>query len=142
MGASIGDYLVIEAKAEEDFVKKKGCNSFCSDGFLCGAENYPFSKPMVDHNQKFVLLANSTTIDIFTNKESEARPPEFGGNQLTDFEIARMASSLVVMTSDKNSFPKGEVGGHIDIALVGKDSLGMLPVREMGVEGRRNRPFH
>ena len=44
----------MEAKAEDDFVEKEGCDSFCGDGFLCGTKNYPLSKPMVDHNQKRV----------------------------------------------------------------------------------------
>ena len=44
----------MEAEAEDDFVEKEGCDSFCGDGFLCGTKNYPLSKPMVDHNQKRV----------------------------------------------------------------------------------------
>ena len=50
----IRDDLVVESKVEVDLVEKEGGNSFCSDCFLGGAENYPLSKPMVDHNQKRV----------------------------------------------------------------------------------------
>ena len=35
-------------------MKEESDNPFCSDGFLCGAENQPLSKPMVNHGQKGV----------------------------------------------------------------------------------------
>ena len=54
MKASVRDYFVIKAKVKEDFVKEESNDSFCSDGFLCGAENQPLSKPMVNHGQKGV----------------------------------------------------------------------------------------
>jgi len=44
--------LVLESVAEEDFVEEKGGDSFGSDGFLSGAENYPLSKAMVYHDQE------------------------------------------------------------------------------------------
>ena len=37
-----------------DFVEEKGSYSFSGDGFLSGAENYPLSKAMVNHNQQGV----------------------------------------------------------------------------------------
>jgi len=49
---TVRDNLVVESIAEEDFVEEKGGNSFGSDGFLSGAENYPLSKAMVYHNQE------------------------------------------------------------------------------------------
>ena len=52
----IRDDLVIESKAEVDLVEKEGGNLFCSDCFLGEAENYPFSKPIVDHNQERVKV--------------------------------------------------------------------------------------
>ena len=39
---------------EIDLVEKEDDNPFCSDHFLCGAENYPIHKPMVDHDQEKV----------------------------------------------------------------------------------------
>ena len=33
-------------------MEKESCYPFGSDGFLCGAENYPLCKAMVDHNQQ------------------------------------------------------------------------------------------
>ena len=50
----IRDNLIIESKAEVDLVEKEGGNSFCGDCFLGGAKNYPFCKPMVDHDQERV----------------------------------------------------------------------------------------
>ena len=52
MGASVRDDLVVEAKAKVYFVEKECSNAFGSDVLLCGTENYPLSKPMVNHNQK------------------------------------------------------------------------------------------
>ena len=52
MGASVRDDFVIEAKAKVYFVEKECGNAFGGDVFLCGTENYPLSKPMVDHDQK------------------------------------------------------------------------------------------
>ena len=33
-------------------MEKECGNAFRGDVFLCGAENHPLSKPMVDHDQK------------------------------------------------------------------------------------------
>ena len=33
-------------------MEEQGCDPFSCDGFLCGAENYPLSQPMVSHNQE------------------------------------------------------------------------------------------
>ena len=52
MGASVRDDLVVKAEAKVYFVEKECGNAFGSDIFLCGTENYPLCKPMVDHNQK------------------------------------------------------------------------------------------
>ena len=35
-----------------DFVEKEGSYPLSGDGFLCGAENYPLRKAMVDHDQQ------------------------------------------------------------------------------------------
>ena len=48
----IGDDFVIETKSFEYFGEEQGSDSGSIDGFLCRVENYPLSKPMVDHNQK------------------------------------------------------------------------------------------
>ena len=49
--ATIGDDFVVEPEAEVYFVEEKSGYPFSGDGFLCGAENYPLCKAMVDHNQ-------------------------------------------------------------------------------------------
>ena len=50
--ASVRYDLVIESVVKEDFVEKKGGDSFSSDDFLSGAENYPLSKAVVYHDQE------------------------------------------------------------------------------------------
>ena len=52
LGALIRYDFVIEAKAEVYFVEKECSDPFSSDVFLCGTENHPLSKPMVNHDQK------------------------------------------------------------------------------------------
>ena len=52
MGASIRDDLVVEAEVKVYFVEKERGDAFRGDVFLCGTENHPLSKPMVDHDQK------------------------------------------------------------------------------------------
>ena len=52
MWSMIGDDFVIEAKSFEYFGEEQGGDSGSIDGFLGRAENYPLSKPMVDHDQK------------------------------------------------------------------------------------------
>ena len=51
MGAMIRNNFVIKSETEEDFVKKKGSNSFGGNGFFGGAENHPLTKAVVDHDQ-------------------------------------------------------------------------------------------
>ena len=54
MGTSVGDYLVVKTKVEEDFMKEEVGDSFCGDGFLGRIENHPLSKSMIDHDQERV----------------------------------------------------------------------------------------
>ena len=52
--ATIRDDLIKKSEAEEDLVKKEGCDPFSGDGFLGRAKNYPLSKPMVYHDHERV----------------------------------------------------------------------------------------
>ena len=52
MGSLVRDDLVIEAETKVYFVEKERGNAFHGDVLLCGTENHPLSKPMVDHDQK------------------------------------------------------------------------------------------
>ena len=52
MWSTIRDDFVIEAKSFEYFGEEQGGDSDTVDGFLGRTENYPLSKPMVDHDQK------------------------------------------------------------------------------------------
>ena len=52
MGSTVGDNFVIKAEAKVYFVEKERSNPFSGDILLCGTENHPLSKPMVDHDQK------------------------------------------------------------------------------------------
>ena len=48
----IGDDFVIKPKTEVYFMKKEGSYPFGSDGFLSGAENYPFVRPWLTTTNK------------------------------------------------------------------------------------------
>ena len=52
MWSAIRDDFIVETKSFECFREEQGSNSRGVDGFLGRAENYPLSKPMVDHDQK------------------------------------------------------------------------------------------
>ena len=54
LGTTVRYDFVVEAEVEVYFVEKEGSYPFSGDVFLCGTENHPLSKPMVDHNQKRV----------------------------------------------------------------------------------------
>ena len=63
MGTSVGYDLVIETKAKVYFMEKECGDTFGSDVFLCGTENHPLSKPMVDHNQKGIEASRNREIN-------------------------------------------------------------------------------
>ena len=50
--SSIQDDFIIETKSFKNFGEEQGGDSGSINGFLGRAENYPLSKPMVDHDQK------------------------------------------------------------------------------------------
>ena len=52
MGSSVRYNFVVETEAEVYFVKEECGDAFGGNIFLCGTENHPLSKPMVDHDQK------------------------------------------------------------------------------------------
>ena len=59
---AVGDDFVVKTKAEENFVEEKRGDPFGGDGFLSRAENYPLSKPMVDHDQERVTALGDREI--------------------------------------------------------------------------------
>ena len=85
----------------------------------------------------FVLLTSGATLYIFADEGSKTRPPEFKGNQLTSFQIARVISHLVIMATGKDGFPK-RVRGDVDATFVSENSFSILPVKQMRAKGGRN----
>ena len=69
MGASVGDDLVVEAEAKVYFVKKECSNTSGGNVFLCGIENYPLSKPMVDHDQKGIEAGGDRKVSDEVTRE-------------------------------------------------------------------------
>ena len=48
----------------------------------------------------------------------------------------------MVVAAGQNGFVEGKIGENVDVALVGENALCMLPIREMGVKGQRNKAMH
>ena len=61
MGALVRDDLVVEADTKVHFVEKECSYAFGSDVFLHGTENYPLSKPMVNHDYKGIEASRRGT---------------------------------------------------------------------------------
>ena len=76
----------------------------------------------------FVLLANRTSFDIFAYKRCKARPPELGGDKLAGFKVTWVASSLMIVATNKDGPSKRGVGGNVNTPFVGEDALSILPV--------------
>ena len=89
-----------------------------------------------------VLLTGRAASNEGMNIRSEGRPPELGGNQLASLEEAGVASSGVVVTAAENITAEIASGGNIDVALIGEDTIRVLPVRETGTESRGNGAIH
>ena len=138
------------------------------DRFLCGAENYPLHKAMVDHDQqrvkargsgeigdevvrdllegakgvgfdqdereggevcvRLVLLACGTALNVLAYELRKTQPPELSSDELAGFEVARVTSSLVVMTVGKDGAMERVVQGDIDTSLVGEDVVVKPPI--------------
>ena len=90
----------------------------------------------------FVLLANCTSLNVFAYERCQARPPEFRGNELVGFQVTWMASSLMIVATNKDGSSKRGVGGNVNTSFVGEDTFSILPIRQTGVEGRGNRAIH
>ena len=85
-----------------------------------------------------VLLAESTAFDIAADIGSEARPPEFSGDQLTSFQEAGMTGRFVIVTTLEDGAAEGVVCGDIDTVFVSEDTGFDLPVGEARTEGKRD----
>ena len=90
----------------------------------------------------FVLLTSGAAVNILTNVGGEAGPPEFCCNELASFQVARVASSRMVVTLFKDGMAENVIIGDIDTALVGQDVRINLPVGEAGTEGEREIFIH
>ena len=89
-----------------------------------------------------VLLAGSTTFDIFTDVGGEAWPPELCCDELSGFQVAGVPGAFVVMATLENSVAEGIIGRDIYTALVGQDARFDLPVGEAGTEGEGDVVIH
>ena len=45
------------------------------------------------------------------------------------FQVAKVTSHFMVVAMGEDGLPKGGIGGDIDMAFIGEDPFGILPVR-------------
>ena len=64
-------------------MEKEGCDPFGCNGFLGGAENYPLSKPMVDHDHERIEAGGQRKIrdKIARNLLERTRGDGFNGRK-------------------------------------------------------------
>jgi len=89
-----------------------------------------------------VLLAGGTAFYVFSDIGREAGPPELGGDQLTGFKVPGVSRCFMVVTTCEDSVTNGIIIRDVYAALVSEDSRLVLPVREAGAEGERDRTIH
>ena len=75
-----------------------------------------------------VLLAKSTAFNIAADVGGEARPPEFGRDQLASFQEAGVTSGFMIMAALEDGTAEGVIRGDVDAAFVHKDASLDLPV--------------
>ena len=106
----VGDDFVIEAEAKVYLVEKECGDAFGSDVFLCGTENHPLSKPMVNHDQKGIEaggrgeIGDKVTGDLL---EGAGRGGMNGGEQ----RDSRVGVSLVLLAGRTAFNVFANVGG-------------------------------
>ena len=66
----------------------------------------------------FVLLAEGTALDVAADVGGKAGPPEFGRDQLSCLQEARVAGGLVIMAALEDGTAEGVVRGDVDAAFV------------------------
>ena len=66
----------------------------------------------------FCWQIHSTAFNIFLHELCEIRPPKFGSDELASLEVTRVASSLVVVATDKDGMSERICQRDIDMTFV------------------------
>ena len=90
----------------------------------------------------FVLLAESTALNIAADERGKAGPPELSGDQLTSFQKAGVACGFMIVAPFQDGAPKGIICGDIDTAFVRQDAGLNLPISKAGTKRERNVLMH
>ena len=98
LGASVRDDFVVETEMEVDFVEKEYSNTFGSDVLLCGTENHPLSKPMVNHDQEGIKssrkgeVSDEVTGDLLEGARCQGANGGERGNSRVSIGLVLLAS--------------------------------------------------
>ena len=87
---------------------------------------------------QLVLLAHDIALNVFVHKLCKTGPPEFRGNKLASFQIARVLSGLMIVATGKDRVAEGVPRRNLYVALVSQDVVIVFPVREARLESSRN----
>ena len=133
MGATVRDDFIKKSKTEEDFVEKKGGDSFSGDRFLSRAKNHPLSKPMVDHDQERIKARGDREISdkIAGNLLEGVRRDGFNGRQ---GGYGRVCVDLVLLAKGTALNIAADKGGKSRPPEFGSNQLACF--QEAGVAGR------
>ena len=111
MGSPVRDDFIVETKAEVYFVKEECGDAFGGDTFLCGTENHPLSKPMVDHDQKGIKAGGGGEVgDEVTGDLLEG--PGCGGANGGEWWNGRMRIRLVLLAGRAAFNVFADIGGE------------------------------
>jgi hypothetical protein len=102
LGATIRDYLIIEAESFEYFREKEFGDSFGGDRLVARAENYPLCKPMVDHDHDrieasgFGEIGNQINGELSEGARSRGRNRSQGGSGGVSVALHLLAESTAI----------------------------------------------
>ena len=91
---------------------------------------------------RLILLAGGTASHESADVRGKTGPPEVGSDKLAGLEKARVARSGMIMATAENVTSKSIIRGNINMALVSKDAVNVLPIRKPGAEGGGNGAIH
>ena len=120
MWSTIRDNFIIETESFEDFGEEQGGDSSSIDGFLCRVENYPLSKPMVNHNQKSIKTARKGKVgdevagDLLKRAGAQGWNGKEGGSQWMhiDFMLLTGCASMDIAANVRGKAQPSKLRGN------------------------------
>ena len=132
LGSTVGDNFVVKAEAKVYFVEKEHGNALSGDVLLCGTENHPLSKPMVDHDQKGIETSRRREVGDKVARDLLERAGCGGANGGERWD-GRVGIGLVLLAGGAAFNVFADVGGEAGPPEFQRDELSSFEVA--GVTG-------